>query len=113
MLFLEIFGYMVLGWVIYHLVTAWLTVYQIKRAIREAVDNQDIAAPGLNKIVRFEQVIQGPYNVILVFDEFNKFILQGNTQLEAEQLIKAKYPDKNIVVAENIEHKQTVDVKPV
>ena len=117
---LEILSYLVIGYFIYKLISAWLALQTIKQAVNEVIDKQLAVEKFAQQTVvaKFEAVDQGPYSVVLIYDQnTNKFLGQAATQLEAEQFLKKRYPAKNIVIAtdqtSNYRTLQTVDTKSV
>lgn len=116
--FIEFIGWIVFGYIMIQLLSAWITVRHIKHAVRDIVAEREekAAIAEHSKIVQFERVVQGPYDVILAFSEDNKFILQGSTQSEVEQLLKEKYPEKTILFVNNKEQSDNslqVDTKVI
>jgi len=98
---IELLGYLVLGWLMYRLVSAWVTLREIKYAVSEAVERNmiDTAVDRQVLVVRIEPVTQGDYNVVLAYNHnSNKFLGQDVTQDQVEAMIKQKYPDMNIIV---------------
>lgn len=114
---IELIGWFVLGYLMFQLVCAWIAMQHIKHAVKELILDREekIASAEQAKVVRFERVIQGPYDVTLAFGEDNKFILQGNTQAEAEELLKKKYPGKSFLVMDSNPPQSTpsIDTKTV
>lgn len=109
----ELLGYVVLGWIAYRLVSAWVTLQEIKSAVGEAVERRVIADEMTKQIlvVRMEPVVQGDYSVVLAYNnQTNKFLGQDTTQEQVENMIKSKYPNMNIIV---VSEKATIDTYPV
>ena len=114
---IELLGYFVLGWLIYVLVSAWVTLQNIKGAVNEVVERKMINA-AVDKhvlVVRMEPVVQGEHTVVLAYNHgSNKFLGQDATQEQVEAMIKQKYPDMNIIVVNEsatIETIHEVDTK--
>ena len=98
---IELLGYFVMGWILYRLISAWVTLQNIKGAVNEAVERKmiDTAIDRKVLVVRMEPVTQGEHTVVLAYNHnSNKFLGQDSTQEQAEALIKQKYPKMNIVV---------------
>jgi hypothetical protein len=116
---IELLGYLVLGWLIYVLVSAWVTLQNIKGAVNEVVERKMINAAVDRQIliVRMEPVVQGEHTVVLAYNHnSNKFLGQDATQDQVEAMIKQKYPNMNIVVVNEsatIEAVHEVDTKSV
>lgn len=113
--FIELIGWFVMGWLIYQLVSAWVAIQHIKHAITDAVNAQqekELFAKQ-NKLIRFERVIQGSYDVVLAFGGDNKFILQGNNRAEVEQLLKEKFPNKTFHFVEDTVNEPNVNQRKV
>ena len=116
---IELLGYLVLGWLIYVLVSAWVTLQNIKGAVNQVVERKMINAAVDRQIlvVRMEPVVQGEHTVVLAYNHStDKFLGQDVTQEQVETMIKQKYPDMNIVVVNEsatIENIHSVDTKPI
>lgn len=116
---IELLGYLVLGWLIYVLVSAWVTLQNIKGAVNEVVERKMINAAVDRQvlIVRMEPVIQGEHTVVLAYNHnTDHFLGQDITQDQVEAMIKQKYPNMNIVVVNEsatIEAVHEVDTKSV
>jgi hypothetical protein len=117
---IEILGYVVLGWLMYVLISAWITLQNIKGAVNEVVERKmiDAAVDKHVLIARMEPVEQGEYNVVLAYNHStNKFLGQAATQEQVEEMLKEKYPKMNIIVVNEkatIESvNSSVDVKSV
>jgi hypothetical protein len=116
---IELLGYLVLGWLIYVLVSAWVTLQNIKGAVNEVVERKMINAAVDRQvlIVRMEPVVQGEHTVVLAYNHnSNKFLGQDVTQDQVEAMIKQKYPNMNIVVVNEeatIKSVHEVDTKSV
>ena len=115
----ELLGYVVMGWLLYILISAWVTMQNIKSAVNEVVERKIINAAVDRQIliVRMEPVVQGEHTVVLAYNHnSNKFLGQDATQDQVEAMIKQKYPNMNIVVVNEsatIEAVHEVDTKPV
>jgi len=106
---IELLGYFVMGWILYRLVSAWVTLQNIKGAVNEVVERKMINAAVDRKVLvaRMELVEQGEYTVVLAYNNnTNKFLGQAASQEQAEALLKEKYPDMNIIV---VNEKATVE----
>jgi hypothetical protein len=116
---IELLGYLVLGWLIYVLVSAWVTLQNIKGAVNEVVERKMINAAVDRQIliVRMEPVVQGEHSVVLAYNHnTDKFLGQDVTQDQVEAMIKQKYPNMNIIVVNEsatIEDIHSVDTKPI
>ena len=106
----ELLGYVVLGYLLYKLISAWVVLQEIKHAVGEAVDRKVLSDAMINqiKLVRFEKVVQGDYRVVLAYDNDNKFLGQAATQEEVEAMLKQKFPNLGIITVQD-----TVDTKPI
>lgn len=105
----ELLGYVVMGWILYRLVSAWVAIQEIKHAVGEAVERKVIADEIARQvmIVRMEPVEQGDYRVVLAYNNLNnKFLGQAETQEEIETMLKQKFPNLGIVTVQD-----TVDTK--
>jgi hypothetical protein len=108
-----------LGWLIYVLVSAWVTLQNIKGAVNEVVERKMINAAVDRQIliVRMEPVVQGEHSVVLAYNHnTDKFLGQDVTQDQVEAMIKQKYPNMNIIVVNEsatIEDIHSVDTKPI
>ena len=94
-------GYFVMGWLLYRLISAWVTLQQIKGAVNDVVERKmiDAAVDRQILVVRMEPVQQGEYNVVLGYNHNNnKFLGQAATQEQVESMLKSKYPTMNIIV---------------
>jgi hypothetical protein len=97
---IELLGYFVLGWLLYRLVSAWVTLQEIKNAVGEAVERNmiDSAVERQILVARMEPVKQGEHTVVLAYNHNNnKFLGQAATQDQVESLLKEKYHNMNIV----------------
>ena len=97
----ELLGYVVMGWILYRLVSAWATLQEIKNAVNEAVERKNIDAVVDRKVLvaRMEPVEQGNHNVILAYNHnTNKFLGQAATQEQVEAILREKYPTMNIII---------------
>jgi predicted RNA-binding protein (virulence factor B family) len=116
---IELLGYFVLGWLIYVLVSAWVTLQNIKGAVNDVVERNMINAAVERQILvaRMEPVEQGDHTVVLAYNNnTEKFLGQAATQEQVEALLKEKYPNMNIVVVNEsatIEDIHSVDTKPI
>ena len=116
---IELLGYFVLGWLLYVLISAWVTVQQIKSAVNDVVERKmiDSAVDRQILVVRMEPVTQGDYNVVLAYNHnSNKFLGQDASQEQVEAMIKQKYPNMNIIVVNEkatVEAVHAVDTKAV
>jgi len=98
---IEILGYVVLGWLLYVLISAWVTLQNIKGAVNEVVERKMIESAVDQQILvaRMEPVEQGEHNVVLAYNNnTNKFLGQAATQEQVELMLKEKYPKMNIIV---------------
>ena len=116
---IELLGYFVMGWLLYVLISAWVTLQNIKGAVNEVVERKMINA-AVDKhvlIVRMEPVVQGEHSVVLAYNHnSNKFLGQDATQEQAEAMLKSKYPNMNIVIVNEsatIEAVHEVDTKAI
>ena len=106
---IELLGYFVLGWLMYVLISAWVTLQNIKGAVNEVVERKmiDAAVDKHVLIVRMEPVEQGEFNVVLAYNHStNKFLGQAATQEQVEDMVKSKYPNMNIIV---VNEKATIE----
>ena len=116
---IELLGYFVLGWLIYVLVSAWVTLQNIKGAVNDVVERKMINAAVERQILvaRMEPVEQGEHTVVLAYNNnTEKFLGQAATQDQVEALLKEKYPNMNIVVVNEkatIQSVHEVDQKAV
>jgi hypothetical protein len=116
---IELLGYFVLGWLLYVLISAWVTLQNIKGAVNEVVERKMINAAVDRQIliVRMEPVVQGEHSVVLAYNHStDKFLGQDVTQDQVEAMIKQKYPNMNIIVVNEsatIEDIHSVDTKPI
>ena len=97
---IELLGYFVLGWLLYRLVSAWVTLQEIKSAVGDAVERNmiDSAVDRQILVARMESVQQGEHIVVLAYNHNNnKFLGQAATQDQVEALLKEKYANTNIV----------------
>ena len=97
----ELLGYVVMGWLLYVLISAWVTLQNIKGAVNEVVERKMIESAVDKQILvaRMEPVEQGEYNVVLAYNNnTNKFLGQAATQEQVEEMLKEKYPKMNIIV---------------
>lgn len=113
----ELLGYVVMGWILYRLVSAWVAIQEIKHVVGEAVERKIIAdeiADEMSKqilVVRMEPVVQGDYSVVLAYNnQTNKFLGQDATQEQVELMLKQKFPTMNLII---VNEKTTVDTYPV
>jgi hypothetical protein len=98
---IELLGYFVLGCLLYRLVSAWVTLQEIKSAVGDAVERNmiDSAVDRQILVARMEPVEQGEHTVVLAYNNnTEKFLGQAATQEQVEALLKEKYPNMNIVV---------------
>ena len=116
---IELLGYLVLGWLMYVLISAWVTLQNIKGAVNEVVERKMINAAVDRQIliVRMEPVVQGEHSVVLAYNHnSNKFLGQDASQEQVEAMLKSKYPNMNIIVVNEeatIENIHSVDTKPI
>jgi hypothetical protein len=106
---IELLGYFVLGWLLYVLISAWVTLQNIKGAVNEVVERKMINAAVDRQIliVRMEPVEQGEFNIVLAYNHStDKFLGQAATQEQAEDMVKSKYPNMNIIV---VNEKATIE----
>ena len=115
----ELLGYFVMGWLLYVLISAWVTLQNIKGAVNEVVERKmiDAAVDKHVLIVRMEPVVQGEHSVVLAYNHnSNKFLGQDATQEQVEAMLKSKYPSMNIVIVNEsatIEAVHEVDTKAI
>ena len=116
---IELLGYFVLGWLLYVLISAWVTLQNIKGAVNQVVERKMINAAVDRQIliVRMEPVVQGEHSVVLAYNHnTDKFLGQDVTQDQVEAMIKQKYPNMNIIVVNEeatIEDIHSVDTKSI
>lgn len=116
---IELLGYVVMGWLMYTLISAWVTLQKIKGAVNDVVESRmiDAATEKHILIVRMEPVEQGEYNVVLAYNHnTNKFLGQDATQEQVEAMLKEKYPKMNIIIVNEkatVEAVHEVDTKPI
>jgi hypothetical protein len=98
---IELLGYFVLGYLLYILLSAWVTLQNIRSAVNDVVERKmiDAAVDRQVLVARMEPVEQGEHNVVLAYNNnTNKFLGQAATQEQVELMLKEKYPDMNIIV---------------
>ena len=116
---IELLGYLVLGWLMYVLISAWVTLQNIKGAVNEVVERKMINAAVDRQIliVRMEPVVQGEHSVVLAYNHnSNKFLGQDATQEQVEEMLKSKYPNMNIIVVNEkatVEAIHSIDTKSI
>ena len=116
---IELLGYLVIGYLLYILISAWVTLQNIKGAVNDVVERNMIDAAVDKKILvaRMESVEQGEHTVVLAYNNnTNKFLGQAATQDQVESLLKEKYPAMNIVVVNEkatIQSVHSVDAKSI
>lgn len=86
-----LFGFAV-GWLIYEFFSAVFWAAKFKREIREAVDAEIERMESRIKIVHYETVEQNGHKVILMYDEENNFIAQGETKELANEIAIKRFP---------------------
>jgi hypothetical protein len=96
----ELLGYIVMAWLLYRLINAWVIVQNIKSAMADTVQELE---PGRELMVVFEKVEQNGHSVVLCFDQENNFVAQGATQEEVIKLACQRYPAVNISTYKNEE----------
>jgi hypothetical protein len=96
----ELLGYIVMAWLLYRLINAWVIVQNIKSALADTVKNTEQQH---QKMVVFEQIEQNGYNVVLCYDVDNNFIAQGATKEQVIVLAQQRYPSVNISTYRNEE----------
>jgi hypothetical protein len=104
----ELLGYFVIGYLLYILISAWVTLQNIRSAVNDVVERKmiDAAVDRQVLVARMEPVEQGEHTVVLAYNNnTNKFLGQAATQDQVEALLKEKYPDMNIIV---VKEKATV-----
>jgi hypothetical protein len=97
----ELLGYFVLGYLLYILLSAWVTLQNIRSAVNDVVERKmiDAAVDRQVLVARMEPVEQGEHTVVLAYNNnTNKFLGQAATQEQVELMLKEKYPDMNIIV---------------
>ena len=115
----ELLGYFVLGWLLYVLISAWVTLQNIKTAVNDVVERKMIDAVVDQQILvaRMEPVEQGEHTVVLAYNNnTNKFLGQAATQEQVEEMLKEKYPKMNIIVVNEkatIKSVHEVDAKSI
>ena len=92
----ELLGYIVMAWLLYRLVTACLTVHNVKSSTAELIEQN-------HKMVVFEQVEQNGHNVVLCYDVDNNFVAQADTKEQVIALAQQRYPKINISTYKNEE----------
>ena len=110
---IELLGYVVLGWLMYVLINAWVTLQRIKGAVNDVVERNmiDAAVDKHILIVRAEPVTQGEHSVVLAYNQStNKFLGQESTLEQVEEMLKKKYPAMNIII---VNEKATVDTNTI
>jgi hypothetical protein len=98
---IELLGYIVLACIMHRLISAWVTLQEIKSAVNQSVERKmiDAAVDRQVLVVRTELVEQGEHTVVLAYNHnTNKFLGQDSTREQVETLIKQKYPKMNIIV---------------
>ena len=99
----ELLGYIVMAWLLYRLVTACLTVHNVKSPTAESVEQH-------HKMVVVEQVEQNGHNVVLCYDVDNNFVAQADTKEQVIALAQQRYPKINISTYKN-EELQWIKIK--
>jgi hypothetical protein len=97
----ELLGYFVLGYLLYILLSAWVTLQNIRSAVNDVVERKmiDAAVDRQVLVARMEPVEQGEHTVVLAYNNnTNKFLGQAATREQVELMLKEKYPDMNIIV---------------
>jgi hypothetical protein len=116
---IELLGYFVLGWLLYVLISAWVTLQNIKGAVNQVVEQKMINAAVDQQILvaRMEPVEQGEHTVVLAYNhKTDNFLGQAATQEQVEEMLKSKYPKMNVIVVNEtatIESVHEVDTKSV
>lgn len=96
----ELFGYFVMGWILYRLVAAWATLQEIKQAVRDAAekDNANTHTDGQVLVVRMEPVDQGDYHVVLAYNhKTNKFLGQDSTEDQVKKMLTTQFPKMSFI----------------
>jgi hypothetical protein len=88
----ELLGYFIIGYCFYKLVYAWYWYNQFKNDIKEAVDAEIEKIERKIKIVHYETVTQNGHSVVLMYDEYNNFIAQGETKEQVNELAMRRFP---------------------
>jgi len=115
----ELLGYFVIGYLLYILISAWVTLQNIKGAVNDVVERKMIESVVDRQILvaRMEPVEQGEHTVVLAYNNnTEKFLGQAATQDQVEALLKEKYPNMNIIVVNEkatIQSVHSVDAKSV
>jgi len=115
----ELLGYFVIGYLLYILISAWVTLQNIKGAVNDVVERKMIESAVDRQVLvaRMEPVKQGEHTVVLAYNNnTEKFLGQAATQDQVETLLKEKYPNMNIIVVNEkatIQSVHSVDAKSV
>lgn len=88
---IELIGYFVMGYLMHRLISAWITVNQLKSILENEKNRHDTKENIL--IVQLEKIVQNEYTTILVYDQNNKFLGQADTMDDVEIFMRKKYPD--------------------
>jgi hypothetical protein len=98
---MEFIGWIVFFYLMWQLLKSWIFVQQLKHRIQDAAEEEIIKQETEQQIgvVQFEQVEQGSYSVVLVYEhKTNRFLGQADTKEQAESMLQNRYPKKNFVV---------------
>ena len=86
-----LFG-MFVGWILIEMLSAIFWNAKFKKEMREAVDAEIERMENSVKIVHYESVEQNGHKVVLMYDEENNFIAQGETKEEANEIAIKRFP---------------------
>jgi hypothetical protein len=86
-----IFGFFV-GWIIVELISAVYWAAKLKKHIRKAVDEEIERIENRIKIVHYETIEQNGEKVVLMYDEENNFMAQGETKDKANEIALKRFP---------------------
>ncbi|CAB4133580.1 hypothetical protein UFOVP257_302 [uncultured Caudovirales phage] len=88
----ELLGYFVLGYLFYRLIYAWFWYNQLRGEIKEALTAEIEKIERKIKIVHYETVIQNGHSVVLMYDEYNNFIAQGESKEQVNEVALNRFP---------------------
>ena len=89
----DIIFFVLVSWLIYQLLSAVFWTTKLKKHIRESVEAEIERMENRTKIVHYEIVEQNGHKAVLMYDEDNNFIAQGETKEQANEIAIKRFPE--------------------
>lgn len=91
-----IFWYFV-GWIVIEVLKAVFFMAKFKKEVRDAVDAEIEKIENKIKVVYYEIVEQNDHKTVLMYDDENNFIAQGQTKEQVNEIAIKRFPQFSLV----------------